>query len=69
MSSSHGSPRTALLAAYNGIPSRNYQVERRFMESVGRGDCVPMFESEEIEIQRLDVDNATLRELRVSEIG
>ena len=30
------------------------------MESVGWGDCVPMFESEEIEIQRLDVDNATL---------
>ena len=37
------------------------------MESVGRGDCVPMFESEEIENQRLD--DATLRELRVSKIG
>ena len=50
----------ALLAAYNGIPSRNYQVERRFMESVGRGDCIAMFESEEIEIHHIPrLDDAT----------
>ena len=31
-----------------GIPLRNYQVERRVMESVGRGNYIAMFESEEI---------------------
>ena len=40
------------------------------MESVGRGDCVPMFESEEIEIHHIQrLDDATLRELGVSKIG
>ena len=40
------------------------------MESVGWGDCVPMFEMEEIEISHIArLDNATMRELGVNTIG
>ena len=50
----------ALLAAYDGIPSVNYQVERHSMESVGWG-CVLLFEREEIEINHIPrLDDATL---------
>ena len=58
----------ALLAAYDGIPSRNYQVERNFMESVGWG-CVPLFEREEIEINHIPrLDDATLIDISSSYI-
>ena len=40
------------------------------MESVGRGDFIAMFESEEIEIHHIPkLDDTTLRELGVNTIG
>ena len=40
------------------------------MESVGRGNCVPLFETEEIEIHHIPrLADATLRELGVNTIG
>ena len=53
-----------LLALGNGIPSENYCEERRFLNSVGQGDCMAMFEMEEIEFNHIPrLDNATLRKL------
>ena len=59
-----------LLTLANGIPSENYREERRFLNSVGRGDCIAKFEMEEIELNHIPrLDNATLRELGVNTIG
>ena len=50
--------------------SRNYQVERNFMEPVGQGECVPLFKREEIEINQTPrIDNAAVRELGMNTIG
>jgi hypothetical protein len=59
-----------MLALGIGIPSENYREERRFLNSVGRGDCIAMFEKEEIELNQIPrLDDATLRELGVNTIG
>ena len=43
---------------------------RSIMKSWGRSNCVPLFEPQEIEIDRIPrLDNATLRELEVNTIG
>lgn len=42
-----------MLALGIGIPSENYREERRFLNSVGRGDCIAMFEKEEIELNQI----------------
>ena len=59
----------ALLGAYHGIPSRNYQAERNFMELVGQG-WVPLFEREKIDINHIPrLDYATLIDISSFYIG